>query len=172
MFIHKAAQVHCTGGTGHRTGAASLTNCRVHSRHTANGRGPVGHTEFLVLIGDGTVGANSFAGRATVAHLLVGMGYAGVPLQLILGKQADHLGGGGACLRNGFGNILGTLAGAGKEHASRGAFHRTKLGMGLGINLTQISRVTKTEIKLSDGTAIPLPRGAYDGINRALINMR
>ncbi len=40
------------------------------------------------------------------------------------------------------------------------------------INLTQISRVTKTEINLSDGTAIPLPRGAYDGINRAIINMR
>lgn len=40
------------------------------------------------------------------------------------------------------------------------------------VNLTQISRVTKTEIKLSDGTAIPLPRGAYDGINRAIINMR
>lgn len=40
------------------------------------------------------------------------------------------------------------------------------------INLTQISRVTKAEIKLSDGTALPLPRGAYDGINRAIINMR
>ena len=40
------------------------------------------------------------------------------------------------------------------------------------INLTQISRVTKAEIKLSDGTAIPLPRRAYDGINRAIINMR
>ena len=40
------------------------------------------------------------------------------------------------------------------------------------INLTQISRVTKTEIKLCDGTAIPLPRGAYNGINRAIINMR
>lgn len=40
------------------------------------------------------------------------------------------------------------------------------------INLTQISRVTKVEIKLSDGTAIPLPRRAYDGINRAIINMR
>lgn len=39
------------------------------------------------------------------------------------------------------------------------------------VNLTQISRVTKTEIKLSDGTALPLPRGAYDGINRAIINM-
>ena len=40
------------------------------------------------------------------------------------------------------------------------------------INLTQISRVTKMEVKLSDGTAIPLPRRAYDGINRAIINMR
>lgn len=40
------------------------------------------------------------------------------------------------------------------------------------VNLSQISRVTKAEIKLSDGTAIPLPRGAYDGINRAVINMR
>lgn len=40
------------------------------------------------------------------------------------------------------------------------------------VNLSQISRVTKAEIKLSDGTVIPLPRGAYDGINRAIINMR
>lgn len=40
------------------------------------------------------------------------------------------------------------------------------------INLTQISRVTKNEIRLSDGTTIPLPRRAYEGINRAIINMR
>ena len=40
------------------------------------------------------------------------------------------------------------------------------------VNLSQISRVTKAAIKLSDGTTIPLPRGAYDGINRAIINMR
>lgn len=49
-------------------------------------------------------------------------------------------------------------------------FHR--VGRSTIINLTQISRVTKTEIKLSDGTAVPLPRGAYDGVNRAIINMR
>lgn len=49
-------------------------------------------------------------------------------------------------------------------------FHR--IGRSAIINLTQISRVTKTEIKLSDGTAVPLPRGAYDGVNRAIINMR
>ena len=47
-----------------------------------------------------------------------------------------------------------------------------RVGRSTIIHLTQISRVTKTEIKLSDGTAIPLPRGAYDGINRAIINMR
>lgn len=47
-----------------------------------------------------------------------------------------------------------------------------RVGRSAIINLTQISRVTKTEIKLIDGTAVPLPRGAYDGINRAIINMR
>lgn len=40
------------------------------------------------------------------------------------------------------------------------------------VNLTQISRVTKTEIKMNDGVSIPLPRSAYEGINRAIINMR
>ena len=39
------------------------------------------------------------------------------------------------------------------------------------VNLTQISRVTKTEIKLYDGVSIPLPRGAYEGVNRAIINL-
>lgn len=40
------------------------------------------------------------------------------------------------------------------------------------VNLTQISRVTRREIKLNDGVCIPLPRGAYEGVNRAIINMR
>lgn len=47
-----------------------------------------------------------------------------------------------------------------------------RAGRSMIVNLTQISRVTKTEIKLTDGTAMPLPRGAYEGINRAIINMR
>ena len=47
-----------------------------------------------------------------------------------------------------------------------------RVGRSTIVNLTQISRVTKTEIKLSDGITISLPRGAYDGINRAIINMR
>ncbi len=40
------------------------------------------------------------------------------------------------------------------------------------VNLTLISRVAKTEIKMSDNMSIPLPRGAYEGVNRAIINMR
>lgn len=46
-----------------------------------------------------------------------------------------------------------------------------RVGRSTIVNLTYISRVTKTEIKLSDGTSLSLPRGAYDGINRAIINM-
>ncbi len=47
-----------------------------------------------------------------------------------------------------------------------------RVGRSSVVNLTQISRVTKTELKLGDGTSVPLPRGAYDGVNRAIINMR
>lgn len=46
-----------------------------------------------------------------------------------------------------------------------------RAGRSLLVNLTQISRVTKTEIRLLDGTAIHLPRGAYEGVNRAIIAM-
>lgn len=47
-----------------------------------------------------------------------------------------------------------------------------RVGRSVLVNLTQISRVTRAEIRLNDGTAIPLPRGAYEGVNRAIINMR
>ena len=46
-----------------------------------------------------------------------------------------------------------------------------RVGRSVIVNLTQISRVTKSEIRLSDGASIPLPRGAYESINRAIINM-
>ena len=61
-----------------------------------------------------------------------------------------------------------TLLGLEKQLDER--FYR--VGRSVLVNLTQISRVTRAEIRLSDGTAIPLPRGAYDGVNRAIINMR
>lgn len=47
-----------------------------------------------------------------------------------------------------------------------------RVGRSVIINLTVIQRVTKDVIKLNDGTLIPVPRGVYEGINRAIINLR
>lgn len=47
-----------------------------------------------------------------------------------------------------------------------------RVGRSVIVNLTQISRVTKKEMKLNEDISIPLPRGAYEGVNRAIINMR
>ena len=47
-----------------------------------------------------------------------------------------------------------------------------RVGRSAIINLTYVSRVTKTDIYLDDGAAVPLPRGAYEGINRAIINLK
>lgn len=46
-------------------------------------------------------------------------------------------------------------------------FFRT--GRSYIINLKYIRRILKTEIHLADGTILPLPRGQYDSINRAMI---
>ena len=59
---------------------------------------------------------------------------------------------------------LGELAAALDER-----FYR--VGRSAIVNLTCVSRITKTDIYLSDGSVIPLPRGAYEGINRAIIDM-
>ena len=59
---------------------------------------------------------------------------------------------------------LGEIAAALDER-----FHR--VSRSAIVNLTCVSRVTKTDIYLNDGTAIPLPRGAYEGVNRAIINL-
>ena len=44
-----------------------------------------------------------------------------------------------------------------------------RAGRGLIVNLKYIARVTRTEVHLSDGTVLPLPRGAYEPLNRAII---
>ena len=47
-----------------------------------------------------------------------------------------------------------------------------RVGRSAIVNLSCISRVTKTDIVLQDGTVIPLPRGAYEKVNRAIIEMK
>ena len=47
-----------------------------------------------------------------------------------------------------------------------------RVGRSAIVNLRQINRVTKTDIYLQDGTIIPLPRGAYEKVNRAIIEMK
>lgn len=46
-------------------------------------------------------------------------------------------------------------------------FHR--VGRAMILNLKYIHRVTKTDVHLSDGTVLPLPRGSYEPLNRAII---
>lgn len=47
-----------------------------------------------------------------------------------------------------------------------------RAGRSLIVNLTRISRVTRDAIRLADGTSLPLPRGSYEGVNRAIIQLR
>ena len=47
-----------------------------------------------------------------------------------------------------------------------------RIGRSAIVNLTQISQVTKSEIHLRSGDTVPLPRGAYEAVNRAIIQMR
>lgn len=44
-----------------------------------------------------------------------------------------------------------------------------RVGRSLILNLKDVRRVTRTEVRLSDGTVLPLPRGAYEPLNRAII---
>lgn len=48
------------------------------------------------------------------------------------------------------------------------SFFRT--GRSYIINLGCIRRVSKTQVELSDGSVVPLPRGVYEPINRAIIS--
>lgn len=44
-----------------------------------------------------------------------------------------------------------------------------RVGRAMILNLQYVQRVTKTQVVLSDGTVLPLPRGAYEPLNRAII---
>lgn len=47
-----------------------------------------------------------------------------------------------------------------------------RVGRSAVVNLNDIGRVTRSDIYLTDGRSIPLPRGAYDKLNRAIIHMK
>ena len=45
-----------------------------------------------------------------------------------------------------------------------------RVGRSCILNLTYIQRVTRTEVELTDGAVLPLPRGQYERLNRAIID--
>lgn len=45
-----------------------------------------------------------------------------------------------------------------------------RVGRSYIVNLTKLYRITRNEIVFPDGTVLPLPRGAYDTLNRAIID--
>ena len=47
-----------------------------------------------------------------------------------------------------------------------------RLGRSAAVNLSCIRRVSRSEVILDDDTVLPLPRGAYEGVNRAIINLQ
>lgn len=46
-----------------------------------------------------------------------------------------------------------------------------RIGRSCIVNLTYVMQVSKTDLTLIDGTKLYLPRGSYDAVNRAIINM-
>lgn len=44
-----------------------------------------------------------------------------------------------------------------------------RVGRSCVLNLAYIRRVTRTEVELTSGERIPLPRGQYEGLNRAIV---
>ena len=55
----------------------------------------------------------------------------------------------------------------GLEEELDGRYHR--LGRSMVVNLEAVRRVTRSQVVLADGSVLPLPRGAYEGLNRAII---
>lgn len=47
-----------------------------------------------------------------------------------------------------------------------------RVGRSYIVNLHYVSRVTRSEIFLRGGESVPLPRGAYETVNRAIINLK
>lgn len=45
-----------------------------------------------------------------------------------------------------------------------------RVGRSYIVNLTKLYRITRSELVFPDGTVLPLPRGAYETLNRAIID--
>ena len=45
-----------------------------------------------------------------------------------------------------------------------------RVGRSFIVNLTFVQKTSKTEVFLHGGTRVPLPRGAYEALNRAIIS--
>lgn len=46
-----------------------------------------------------------------------------------------------------------------------------RIGRSCIVNLTYVMQVSRTELTLTDGTKLYLPRGSYNAVNRAMINL-
>ena len=45
-----------------------------------------------------------------------------------------------------------------------------RVGRSLLINLDKVRRTTRDQVTLTDGTVLPLPRGGFETLNRAIID--
>ena len=107
------------GGASHHTGPTALTQQLVNLDDT-----------LLLVKLSSIIGTDGYADLAPAAQILIDHSHDGLMLELLLGEQADNLGGGSAGLGDGFGNISGTLSGSGQVESRDDALHGAKFGMG------------------------------------------
>ncbi len=123
---------------------------------------PVREEKLLEVLDRAAV---KLAGNEKVLHLETGGGMVRIPVYQI--RYADVMGNYVTIHAVGNYTVKMTLG----ELESQLDERFCRAGRSLVVNLGYISRVTKTEIRLSDGTVLHLPRGCYETINRAIINM-
>ena len=47
-----------------------------------------------------------------------------------------------------------------------------RLGRSYILNLSRVVRITRTQVTLQNGSVLPLPRGMYEPLNRAVISLQ
>ncbi len=135
LFIGIAVQLDTLGRAGGLAGAAAAADAGVD---------PGDHLDEVALavadlfLFNGAVGADLLAVEAGDAAGFAHLGDDRLPLQLILGEEGHHFGGGGTCLADRVGDVFGPLAGAGQIDAGSGAFDRPQFGVGLGVEVVAV----------------------------------